>query len=238
MKLAVLAAHTDDAETACAGLIINAVQAGHQVTIVNFTPELEGEEQNQGRARGMRSAALLGAEVCFLGFPDMGITSSPEHFARVERKLDELQADIILAHWPIDEHHDHRNVGILAQHYVDHCQKKCTAPGAPKDMPCPQLLFFEVITGKQTKCFKPDCTVELSKETFAKKCEIMKIFAGDPPSLYGSQWYAHHIMMMEWRAREAGACRHAEIDAGIWAEAFCRFPGVRGRETLRLPGER
>jgi len=238
MKIAILAAHTDDAETGCGGLILNAVQAGHQVTIVNFTPELEGAEQDRRRAMGLCSGALCGAEVTFLGFPDCQIFADPENFARVEKKLNELKADVIVAHWPVDEHHDHRNVGIMAQHYVDRCQKACTAPGAPKGMYCPQLFFFEVITGKQTKCFKPDCYVELSQAVFGKKCELMKIFAGDPPDTYGAQWYLHHIQMLEWRARESGACRHAEIDAGIWAEAYSRFPGVRGHETLRLPGER
>ena len=99
-------------------------------------------------------------------------------------------------------------------------------------------LCFEVISGKQSKCFRPDRFVDLDRDAFDLKKRLMRLYTGRPMTGYMKSVYAHHLLMLEFRARESGACRHSEIDRGIWAEAFVSYPLPRGQARITLPGER
>lgn len=234
LKAAIVAAHTDDAEVGAGGTALNLAGQGHEVLIVNMTSTPDYVEV------GRKGARMIGASVEYMNFEQGGIIDNLDSFKRLELVLDKYRPDMIFTHWPVDEHPDHRACGAMTIRYVTDRQQeyikdqKNKAPGAY----CPQLMFYEAITGKQSKCFKPDVYVDLPQEVFEKKKELMRLYTGNPMTGYGSSWYKHHLLMMEFRARESGACRHAEIDAGIWAEAFAIYPIPRGKSRLHLPGER
>ena len=233
MLLAIVAAHTDDAEFNAGGTAVNFVKAGGKVVIINLT-----SPSPETISCGRKGAGIIGADVEFVKFPQGGITDNPESSKRLEDVLDKYKPDIILSHWPVDEHSDHRAAATMTIKYVSGKQQKFTAKDAGPDEYCPQLMFFEALVGKQSKCFKPEVYVELSAEVFEKKKELMRIYTGELMDGYMKSSYNHHLMMMEFRARESGACRQTEIDKGIWAEAFITFPVPRGKSRLHLPSER
>jgi LmbE family N-acetylglucosaminyl deacetylase len=233
-KLAVvMAAHTDDAEFGAGGAIINLIRAGYDVIMGNMV-------DGGGRSAGLQSAQMTGAGAEWLGFEANAVEDSPASFGVVKAFLDRHQPDLIFTHWPIDEHPDHRATGSLTIRYVDERQKILVDregvihPGEY----CPRLYFYEAISGKQTKCFTPDLYVDFDKNAFELKKRLMQLYTGTPMTSYMKSAYQHHLLMMEFRARESGACRHGEIDGGIWAEAFAMFPLARGQERIVLPGER
>lgn len=233
MKIVVLSAHTDDAEIGMGGTIINLLQDGHEVVICNMT-----SDQNTKKL-GIESAKMLGITVKWLNFQINRVQDRESDFKRLERFLNRYKPDIIFTHWPVDEHPDHRATGSLGIRYVNNKQQDyidkngCVHP----EKYCPQLLFYEVLIGKQTKCFIPDRYVEITQEVFKKKKSLMDIYAS-PLGPYAKSWYYHTILTMEFRGRESGACRHAEIDRGIWAEAFVSYPIPRGMREILLPFEK
>jgi LmbE family N-acetylglucosaminyl deacetylase len=234
MLAIVLAAHTDDAEVGTGGVMINLAKNGHDVLMVNMT------SGNGGAKVGNATAEIIGADVTFMEFETGAVVDDSESYLKLETLLDDKKADIIFAHWPVDEHSDHRATASIAIKYVNSKQQKyLDATGAINyDEYCPQLMFYAPIIGKQAKCFSPNVYVELSEETFKTKERLMRFYTGNPMSDYAGSWYKHEIMSMEFRARESGACRHSEIDKGIWAEAFVCYPNPRGKERIHLPGER
>jgi LmbE family N-acetylglucosaminyl deacetylase len=234
MLAIVLAAHTDDAEVGAGGAMINLTQNGHDVLMVNMT------SGNGGENVGSATAEIIGADVTFMEFETNAIVDDSESYQKLETLLDDKKTDIIFAHWPVDEHPDHRATASMAIKYVNSKQQKFLGANGKinSDEYCPQLMLYAPIIGKQAKCFKPDTYVELSEETFKTKTRLMRFYTGKPMTDYGKSWYEHEITTMEFRAREAGACRHSEIDRGIWAEAFVSYPNPRGKERIRIPGER
>lgn len=229
MRIVVLAAHTDDAEVGVGGTMINLLQDGHEVIIGNM---IVGDEKS--RKFGLKAAKIIGAKVEWLDFKVMNLKDTNDSFKQVEGFLNKHKPDIIFAHWPVDEHPDHRAVSSLAIRYINDRQQQYIDKDGNihAEKYCPQLLFYEVITGKQTKCFVPNLYVNFSKEIVEKKKRAMDIYAGSPKTLYGKSWYTHQILMMEFRGRESGVCRHAEIDKGIWAEAFITYPIPRGQKNI------
>lgn len=234
MLAIVLAAHTDDAEVGVGGAMINLKENGHNLLIVNMTSDERAKET------GKSTAEIIGANVVFMDFEMKSVIDDTETYQKLEALLDEKKPDIIFSHWPVDEHPDHRATGSMAIKYVNTKQQNFWGSDGkinPEEY-CPQLMFYGPIVGKQAKCFCPNVYVELSEETFKAKERLMRFYTGNSMSDYARSWYKHEIMSMEFRAREAGACRHAEIDGGIWSEAFICYPNPRGKKRIHLPGER
>lgn len=229
MLTIVLAAHTDDAEVGVGGTLLNLTNNGHKVLIINMTTG-PGSKEN-----GIATAKIIGADVSFMEFPIGEVTDNSESYKKLETLLDSHRPDIIFTHWPVDEHPDHRATASMSIKYVN--SKQQAFLGKDKTY-CPQLMFYAPIIGKQAKCFTPDTYIELSKAVFEKKKILMQFYTDTPMSTYAKSWYKHEIMTMEFRARESGACRHSEIDKGIWAEAFMSYPNPRGKTRLHLPEER
>ena len=235
MKAVVLAAHTDDAEYGVGGTLVNLCSNEHQVVILNMTGASAFCEQ------GTQTASIVGdgTRVEWMPFEPNCMEDKLASYEAVREFLDQEVPDLIFAHWPIDEHPDHRVTGSFAVRYVNERHQQCIDSEGRfhADKPCPQLLFFEALIGKQTKCFTPNRYVGLTRATFEAKREMMKLYLGTPPTTYMEAALRHHVLMLEFRGREAGVCRQARIDQGLWAEAFVSYPNIQETQIIRLPGE-
>jgi len=111
MKLMAILAHPDDAEIWAGGTIVKHTQRGDQARIIYMAAtrdSVRGEEAKQG-------AAILGAEVAFVGLPDGQVRDTAEACARVSALLREFAPDMLITHWIDDFHADHAATAAIVQ---------------------------------------------------------------------------------------------------------------------------
>jgi bacillithiol biosynthesis deacetylase BshB1 len=132
--LAVMA-HPDDAELLCGGSLAKSAAAGQRVGIVDLTA---GEMGSQGtpelRAREAEAAArILGLAVRrSAGLPDARLENDEPTRMAVVALLRELRPRVVVTHWKVGRHRDHRIASELVR---DACflssLRKLDAPGEP-----------------------------------------------------------------------------------------------------------
>lgn len=132
--LAVMA-HPDDAELLCGGSLAKSAAAGQRVGIVDLTAgEMGSQGTPQLRAREAAAAAeILGVAVrrC-AGLPDSRLDNDEPTRMALVALLRELRPRIVVTHWKVGRHRDHRVASELVR---DACflsaLRKLDAPGAP-----------------------------------------------------------------------------------------------------------
>ncbi|MEM7531271.1 MAG: PIG-L family deacetylase [Chloroflexota bacterium] len=122
-KLRVLAvgAHPDDVEICCGGTLARYAAAGHHVMMAYATNgdkghlEIPPAELAVIRERESRAAAaVIGAEVFWLGFPDAELFYDSETRLAFIDMMRQARPDIMFIHWPEAYHPDHVAAGQLA----------------------------------------------------------------------------------------------------------------------------
>jgi LmbE family N-acetylglucosaminyl deacetylase len=204
-KLVVLcvAAHPDDAESGCGGTLARYAEAGHDVHVLYVTKgEVGIEGKTPAEAGAIRAAEatkacrILGVTPHFFGHPAGTLVFSWDVARELEAFFDELHADVVFAHWPIDTNYDHEVAGMLA---INAWLAK------PRAYP---LYLFEVESGTQTLGFTPTAYVEIGP-VLQKK--VAAISAHESQDAERRLYERHHEKMEAFRAREIG---------GTAAEAF------------------
>jgi N-acetylglucosamine malate deacetylase 1 len=118
LDLLAVAAHPDDAEVGCGGVLIQAAAAGLRTGVADLTV---GERATRGSLRQRlaereRATELLGlAARLDVGLPDGSLGTDPRHRGRVIRLIREVRPAIVLAPYPEDRHPDHASTGRLVR---------------------------------------------------------------------------------------------------------------------------
>jgi LmbE family N-acetylglucosaminyl deacetylase len=99
---------------------------------------------------------------------------------------------VVLTHWPVDTHRDHRAISLLA--YDAWLGTGRTAA----------LGYFEVLTGDQTQVFHPTDYVDITAVA-ARKRDAVSAHVSQLPE----EWYPAHERMARFRGMEHG-CEMAE----------------------------
>lgn len=114
-----VAAHPDDAEVGCGGVLALCSAAGTRVAIADLTA---GELSTRGtleqrRLEAHRAAEILGVVARVdVGLPDGGVGEDPAHRAAVVTVLRELRPTVVLAPYHRDDRHpDHAAAGRLVR---------------------------------------------------------------------------------------------------------------------------
>ncbi|MCD6287460.1 MAG: PIG-L family deacetylase [Anaerolineae bacterium] len=199
-KLIVVGAHPDDPETACGGTMALAAQAGCQVVSAYLTRGEAGisgvthEEAAAIRTReALAACQILPARAEFLDQIDGACEITPIGYAAVLTFMEREQPDLVLTHWPVDTHRDHR----ICSHLVYDawlCMGRVFA-----------LYYFEVMSGIQTQNFAPTDYVDIGS-VLARKHEACSVHA----SQHIAATYAEdHGKMEVFRGLECG-CAYAE----------------------------
>lgn len=128
-------AHPDDAELLCGGALAKSADSGARVGILDLT---RGEMGSQGtperRAQEAAEAArILGITVRRnLGLPDSRLENTEANRLALVAVLRELRPRVVVTHWRVGRHRDHRITCDLVR---DACflsaLKKLDAPGTP-----------------------------------------------------------------------------------------------------------
>jgi len=206
LKFMVVGAHPDDPETGCGGTMARLADLGCEVVAAYLTrgeagiPGTGHDEAARVRtAEAERACAILGARHLFLGQVDGATEVSAARYDEVRRILAAEAPDVVLSHWPVDTHRDHRAAALLTY-------DAWWSLGRPF-----ALYYFEVMTGHQTQVFQPTHFVDIGASV---KRKHEACFAHRSQKV--EEWYADdHGRMETFRGMEA----HCEA-----AEAFVRHP--------------
>jgi LmbE family N-acetylglucosaminyl deacetylase len=199
LKVLVAGGHPDDPESGCGGTIALYSDAGHDVVALYLTRGEAGiqgtSHEDAARIRTVeaeRAAAMLGAKPRFFGQIDGDTHVDKAAYAAMRELFERERPDVVLTHWPVDTHPDHRAVSLLA--YDAWLRTGRTAA----------LGYFEVLTGDQTQLFRPTDYVDISAVARRKRAAVM-VHASQKPE----EWYPAHERMSRYRGMEHG-CEHAE----------------------------
>lgn len=156
-KVLVIGAHPDDPESMCAGTILKLKEMGTEVVAVYLTSGeagIIGKTHEQARtirqAEALKACELLGIKAIFLTQIDGNAEVNKERYAEMKALIEAEKPDMVITHWPIDSHRDHRVCSILVY-------DAWRMTGRNFD-----LYYSEVMTGMQTQNFTPTLWVDIT----------------------------------------------------------------------------
>ena len=156
-KVLVIGAHPDDPESMCAGTMLKLKAMGAEVVAVYLTSGeagIIGKTHEQARtirqAEARKACEVLGVRAVFLTQIDGNAEVNKERYAEMKALIEAEQPDMVITHWPIDSHRDHRVCSILVY-------DAWRMTGRNFD-----LYYSEVMTGMQTQNFTPTLWVDIT----------------------------------------------------------------------------
>lgn len=200
MKIIAIGAHPDDPETACGGLMALYAAAGHHVISAYLTrgeAGIEGKSHKESAkirtAEALKACEILKARPVFLGQIDGNCEITREKYEDVFDLLKEEQPDIVLTHWPIDTHRDHRICSILVYDAWLNLGRKSA------------LYYFECMSGQQSQNFAPTDYIDISEVINQKHAACFIHLSQKVEEIYKTS----HGPMEIFRGMEFG-CQYAE----------------------------
>jgi len=156
-KVLVIGAHPDDPESMCAGTMLKLKAMGAEVVAVYLTSGeagIVGRTHEQARtirqAEARKACEVLGVRAVFLTQTDGNAEVNKERYAEMKALIEAERPDMVITHWPIDSHRDHRVCSILV-----YDAWRMTGRGF-------DLYYSEVMTGMQTQNFTPTLWVDIT----------------------------------------------------------------------------
>ena len=156
-KVLVIGAHPDDPESMCAGTMLKLQAMGAEVVAVYLTSGeagIVGKTHEQARtirqAEARKACEVLGVRAVFMTQIDGNAEVNKERYAEMKALIEAEQPDMVITHWPIDSHRDHRVCSILV-----YDAWRMTGRGF-------DLYYSEVMTGMQTQNFTPTLWVDIT----------------------------------------------------------------------------
>jgi LmbE family N-acetylglucosaminyl deacetylase len=196
-KLKVICAggHPDDPESGAGGTMARYADLGHDAVNLYLT---RGEAGIKGKsheeAAAIRSAeiekacGILKTRAIFAGQIDGATEINAARYEEFRKILADEKPDVVLTHWPIDTHRDHRAISYLVFDAWHRLGRKFT------------LYYFEVDMGAQTQHFHPTHYVDITAVSDRKKDACYAHISQDPPGFYD----AYHLPMQRHRGMESG----------------------------------
>jgi len=199
-KVVITGAHPDDPETGCGGTVLSLREQGYDIVLYYLTRGEAGingkthQEASYTRVKEAENAChILGAKARFFGQIDGETIVNNEWYKNVFMAIMREDPDLIITHWPIDAHKDHRACSILTYNAWLRVDRK------------PAFYYYEVMSGEQTQNFHPTDYSDITSfaETKRKACDMHE-------SQYVNDWYDNtHGKMELFRGIEKG-CERAE----------------------------
>jgi len=181
---------------------------GHEVVAAYLTRGEAGiEGKNETQAAAIRTAEaeaachILGARPRFLGQIDGRTEVTSARYDEMRHLLDEEGPDLVITHWPLDTHRDHRACALLVHDAWLRSHRRFA------------LYFHEAMTGEQTHGFRPTHYVDITSVLGRKRAACEAHRSQNPP-----EFWTYHDQMQRFRGLEARCAV---------AEAFCAADGER-----------
>lgn len=203
-KALVIGAHPDDPETMAGGTIMKLKEQGCEVVVVYLTrgeAGVRGKSHDEAAAirteEGKQACEYMGVRLECLSQIDGSTVVNADAYKEMKALLVKENPDLIITHWPVDGHRDHRNCAILVFDAWNCCKRTS------------DLYYGEVMTGHQSMNFKPDTYVDI---TSVKEKKETAYLMHKSQRLGGTVKYYHDTME---------AMRGIEYDCK-YAEAYVR----------------
>ena len=199
-KALIIGAHPDDPETIAGGTMILLLQAGWDVVSVYLTrgeagiKGISGKEAAAIREKECKAACkVTGARYRFMSQVDGATVINKEKYDEMLAVIKEEKPELVITHWPIDTHRDHRVCSILvydAWRYSGYSFN---------------LFYAEAMSGNQSMKFIPTDYVDITSVAEKKHEACLCHESQDMPDLL-KDW---HIPMEKFRGMEYW-CEYAE----------------------------
>jgi N-acetylglucosamine malate deacetylase 1 len=199
-KIVVCGGHPGDPEYGCGGTIARLTALGHEVTLLYLN---EGDWPPTSAAvrleEARKACEILKAKRLYAGQKNGHAIVDAEHYEAYGKALEQVDPDIVLTHWPIDNHRDHRACWNLTYDAWLQGKKKFA------------LYAYEVSDGEDTQQFAPATYIDISTVEAIKRAACYA-HASQTPDRY----YAMQDQVAAFRGMESGSKR---------AEAFLMLRG-------------
>ena len=199
--LVVVGGHPGDAAAACGGTLLAAAARGWRTVSLALNggeAGIEGATAAEAAAvrktEARRAAELLGCEAVFAGQVDGVAELTNARYDAFAATLRALDPALVLTHWPVDAHRDHRAAALLA---YDLWQREGGF----------RLAYHEVSPGGQTQNFAPTAFVDVTSYLDRKREACLAHASQDGPAIV-----AEHERITAFRGLQYGV-PHAEAYA-------------------------
>lgn len=200
LKIVVVGAHPDDPETGCGGTMILLAQQGHEVVSAYLT---RGEAGIQGKTydeasqirtnEALEACKMMNAKAVFIGQIDGSCEITAACYQEMYELLKAENPDVVITHWPVDDHRDHRICSALVYDAWKNLDKRFA------------LYFFEVESGGQTQNFAPTNFVDITSVVEQKHAACFAHVSQKMEWVYSE----FHEKMEIFRGMQAN-CKYAE----------------------------
>ncbi len=195
LHLVVTGGHPGDPEYGCGGTVARCTDLGHRVTLLYLNNgERPGTTQKGVRvAEAGKACEILKARPLFVGQVDGEAVVDPAHYASFRAILEGERPDVVLTHWPIDNHADHRAMAML----VYDAWLKMGRTFA--------LYYYEVSNGEDTDQFAPTHYVDITGAEPRKRSACHAHASQAPEKFYALQDQVARFRGIERGVRRAEA---------------------------------
>jgi LmbE family N-acetylglucosaminyl deacetylase len=216
MRVMAIEAHPDDVEYYCAGTLAKYAATGHELAIAIATngevgsPCLSKAETAALReTEARRAAALIGAEVFWLGYPDAFLSNSAQFRLHTIDTIRRFRPDVILT---LDKDSDYHPDHVAAAQAVWDVRFLVTAPNIETESPpcetMPELFFMDTCAGIG---FEPEIYVDITAH-WETKAAMIACHQGQEAwcqDQYGFSLVENARVQSRFRGYQAG-CQYAE----------------------------
>ena len=196
--LVAVGGHPGDAAAACGGTLLAAQARGWRTVALALNgggAGIAGTSADDAaavrKAEARRAAAVLGCEAVFADQTDGAAELTNARYDSFAELLRSLSPTLVLTHWPVDTHRDHRAAALLA---YDLWQR---GGGF-------RLAYHEVSPGGQTQGFAPTAFVDVTEYVDRKRLACLEHASQDGPAIV-----REHAQITAFRGLQYG-CDHAE----------------------------
>ncbi len=210
LKIVIAGAHPGDPEAACGGTMARLADLGHEVVALYTTrgeAGIRGKTHAQAATIRTREAEQackqLGARPVFAGQIDGATEVTSERYDQFGHILKAEQPQLVLTHWPIDSHRDHRATALLVYDAWLNLGRKFG------------LYYYEVGTGEETQHFRPTHYVSIMTTEARKRAACFVHASQGPAKFYALQKEMHRFRGLEAGCDQAEAFIHHEQSPGI-----------------------
>ncbi len=244
MNILFVGAHPDDIELLGGGTAARYARLGHRLFFCVATNGNAGsstlppaEIARVRRREAEQAAAIVGAELIWLGFDDEFLVDSRETRLAFIEAFRLARPDVVFCHWRQDYNPDHSISGMI----VDECVHMAGVPNiktaSAPFVQIPHVYFMDTPAGVG---FEPELYVDIT-ETFPTKVRLLSAHASQNQwmkDLFGYELEAFLEIPARFRGLQAG-CAMAEAfrPSYRWGRTFtghylpgsrAASPGVRG----------
>ena len=233
MRVLAFGAHPDDMEILCAGTLAKYAQRGDHVAMAVVTDGTKGSETLPAEEisairhqEAIESAAVIGADLIWMGIEDQFIVDSVETRKMFIDVIRRVRPDVIFTNYPDDYYcSDHRLCGVIVTDIGIMVTQPNLETGHPAMDFLPQQFFMDTLAG--VRCQPDDYvditdTIEIKKEMLSKH----KSQAGWLQSQYNMTPLEFVEIVAKFRGVQVGY---------PYAEAFTQvkaWPRMRGEKLL------